>query len=129
MNQWLMVGCIAIGGAAGAVSRYGLSNLAHFLLGDHFPFGTLLVNVLGCFLLGFAGGMAASLMHPMLRSGATTGFLGALTTFSTFGLETIKHVEKGELHWAAGNIAANLIVGLIAVVLGLWLARGLLPAG
>jgi len=123
MNSWLVVLCIACGGALGAVSRYGLSNFAHYLLGDHFPFGTLAVNVLGCFLLGIAGGVAVSLMHPVLRSGATTGFLGALTTFSTFGLETIRHFEKGEYLHASGNVAANLFAGLVAVAAGLWIAR------
>jgi len=125
MNSWLVVVCIACGGALGAVSRYGLSHFAHYLLGDHFPFGTLAVNVLGCFLLGLAGGVGVSLMHPLLRSAATTGFLGALTTFSTFGLETVGHLEKGEVMAATGNIAANLVAGLLAVCAGLWLARTL----
>ena len=112
-------------GAVGAVSRYAVGLSVVHWLGDRFAFGTLTVNVIGCFLLALLVhvGTTTELVPPDLRSALAIGFLGALTTFSTFGYETMKYVEDGMWHLAIANVAANLLLGLIAVWGGLTLAR------
>ena len=112
-------------GAVGAVSRYAVGLSAVHLLGDRFAFGTLTVNVIGCFLLALLVhvGTTTELVPPDLRTALAIGFLGALTTFSTFGYETMKYIEDGMWHLAVANVAANLVLGLIAVWGGLTLAR------
>jgi len=122
MTMWPTLLCVASGGALGAVSRYLLSVGAVRLWGEHFPFGTLLVNVLGCFCLGLLAESVGD-WHPAAKPGIGVGFLGALTTFSTFGVETLKHLEKGEFGVALLNVSANLLVGLLAVWLGVTLGR------
>lgn len=119
---------IAIGGAVGAVSRYlvGLASLYWF--GDRFAFGTLIVNVMGCFVLGILLQhqlVATAKLPTLAHAGLTVGFLGALTTFSTFGVETIRFVERGEWWLAAINVGANVTLGLLAAAAGHHLARRL----
>jgi len=121
---------VAVGGAAGAVSRYLASAACVQYLGDRFGYGTLLVNVLGCFLLGFMmhngpTGLARApwLAHP----GLTAGLLGGLTTFSTFGYQTIGHFERGELKLALVNVAANVVLGCLAAACGIYLRTITLP--
>lgn len=119
---------IAIAGALGALSRWGISRAGYALFGTGFAWGTLIANVLGCFLLGF-------LMHTCLffsgkisdtlRLTITVGFLGALTTFSTFSYETINYLEDGSWALATANIVTNLALGLGATIGGLVLARTL----
>ncbi|MCA9201416.1 MAG: fluoride efflux transporter CrcB [Planctomycetales bacterium] len=121
---WRELLCVAMGGAAGALSRYAISVLAMRWLGAAFPYGTLLVNVAGCFLLGLIGQYALERTPPAwLYSGLTAGFLGALTTFSTFSYETLRRFEVGETGVAMLNVAANLALGFAAVALGIWMAR------
>ena len=117
--------CIAIGGAAGAVSRYLLSGWVHHLVGKAFPYGTLTVNVVGCFLMGLVMhvGQVTVVIPENWRVAITIGLLGAMTTFSTFGYETIMHAESGQWSVAMGNIAANVVFCLLAVWTGLILAR------
>lgn len=118
---------VAIFGALGALSRWGISRAGYALFGTGFAWGTLLANALGCFLIGF-------LMHVCLvsdkisdtfRLAITVGFLGALTTFSTFSYETVKYMENGSWTPAVTNIAANVILALAATIGGLALARTL----
>jgi len=118
---------IAVGGAAGAVSRYLLSGWIHRLFGSAFPFGTLAVNVVGCFLIGVVMhvGQATDLLPESWRLAITIGFLGALTTFSAFGYETMMYAEHGKWSVALGNIGANVAVCLLAVWAGLILARSI----
>lgn len=119
---------IAAFGAVGAVARY-LTNVACVrLLGERFAFGTLAVNVVGCFLIGLA--MYVSVHHPRVMSewthaALTTGFLGALTTFSTFGYETLHYLESDRVTLAALNVVANLSLGLLAAWGGGQLGRAL----
>jgi fluoride exporter len=116
---------IAVAGALGSVSRYGLSGWCYRALGDRFAWGTLVVNVLGSLVLGFIMEMtlAGDLVPRSLRPAVTIGFLGAFTTFSTFGYETLRFMEEGA-YWAAGqNVLANLCLGLVAVWLGFVGAR------
>lgn len=115
---------IAAGGAVGAVTRYTVGLGLHHLLGSAFPYGTLAVNVVGCFLLATLAEMKTHEVSAHVREAIAVGFLGALTTFSTFGFETLKY---GENNWTTAvlNVAANLLLGLLAVKLGLHLGAGI----
>lgn len=116
---------IALTGALGALARYAGVQGAAYLWGDRFPYGTLLVNVAGCLVIGVA---AAALPEPhkptaqslWLRYGLMVGFLGAFTTFSSFSLDTLKQLQQGETQWALLNILANVALCLAAVWIG-WL--------
>lgn len=118
---------VAIAGALGALARYGMSLWALRLFGSSFPFGTLIVNLIGCFCLGFIAEIA--LEDPGLtaktRAIIGAGFFGAFTTFSTFGVETFRAIEGG--HWgvAAANVAINVVAGLLLVSAGFFVARQL----
>jgi CrcB protein len=121
---------VAVGGALGAVARYGLSGWVQSVAGGTFPWGTLVVNVLGCFLLGFAFRvLQLSAVSPALRGAVTVGFLGAFTTFSTFGLETVGLLQDGRWARAVAYAGGSVAVGLVAVLAGLWLATGLQRPG
>ena len=102
-----------------------LSGWTDRLLGDSFPYGTLAVNLLGCFLLGTVQqvGEITDLISQETRVVIAIGFLGALTTFSTFGYETLRQLEDGNWIAVFGNVAAHLLLGLLAVWAGLTLAR------
>jgi CrcB protein len=114
---------IAVAGAFGSLSRYGTTLWAQRRWGDTFPYGTLIVNIAGSFLLGLVLGMALAGKLPKLaKLGVGTGFLGAFTTFSTFSVDTMLLLKAGKLASAAGNIALNLAIGLAAAGLGFWLA-------
>jgi CrcB protein len=120
---------IGVAGAFGAMSRYALGMLAERLLGTHFAFGTLLVNVLGCLALGFLLEVerATDLISHPARLLLAVGFLGAFTTFSTFGYETLRYFQNGAGQLGLLNISANLILGLAAVWLGFLGARSIYP--
>jgi CrcB protein len=111
------------------MSRYAVALLAQRLLGGHFAFGTLLVNVLGCLLLGFLLEMDRHtdlVTHPV-RLLLAVGFLGAFTTFSTFGYETMRYLQDGANHLALLNVLGNLFLGCGAIWLGWVVARSMLP--
>ncbi|HID00644.1 MAG TPA: fluoride efflux transporter CrcB [Piscirickettsiaceae bacterium] len=115
--QWL---ALALGGALGAVSRFWLSHHVYQWLGKQFAWGTLAVNVLGSFLMGF---MAVWLVNKLAVSSewrlfVMTGFLGALTTFSTFSFETLQYLQTGELGKALANVLISVLLCLLAVWLG-----------
>jgi CrcB protein len=121
---------VGVAGAIGAMSRYGVGLVAERVLGPHFAYGTLLVNVLGCLALGFLLELERGtnlVSHPM-RLLFAVGFLGAFTTFSTFGYETLRYFQNGASHLAVLNISANLLLGLGAVWVGLMGARSIYPA-
>ncbi len=114
-------------GALGTLARYGLQGLVQYRTGSAFPTGTLAVNLLGCFLLG---GIAKYALHrlsisPEWRIGLTIGFMGAFTTFSTFGYETVKMLEDGEWGRAALYVALSVVGGILAVLAGIRLADAL----
>jgi CrcB protein len=118
MTELVVIGA---GGALGAVGRYGLSLWIGRRLGEGFPYGTLIVNVLGCLALGALLSYVESAQgfSPRLRLFLATGVLGAFTTFSTFGYETVALARDG--HWSSAltNVALNVVVGLAAVVAGI----------
>lgn len=118
---------IAAGGALGAVMRYLLSTGIHSVLGRGFPYGTLSVNVLGSFLMGFLFIflLERSDLGPEWRAFTLIGFLGALTTFSTFSLETLNLFESGAMIRAFANIMVSVITCILATWLGIILGRQL----
>ncbi|MCI0499064.1 MAG: CrcB family protein [Planctomycetales bacterium] len=119
---------IAAAGALGALSRWGINAAGYRLLGAGFAWGTLIANVVGCFLLGFLmyPGLVSTKLSAEMRMALSVGFLGALTTFSTFTRETLCYIEDGRWTLAFCNIAANLLLGLGATMAGLILARTIL---
>src|ERR1035437_7398762 len=125
MNQLI---AIAIGGACGAVVRFLVSSGLYQWLGRGFPYGTLVVNVVGSFLIGlltealFMQRVTISLEY---RAAILVGFIGAFTTFSTFALETLYLLEQGSLTKAVLNIAVSVLGCLFAVWIGLLCGRSL----
>lgn len=112
---------IGIGGFVGAVSRYWISGLAQELSRSvNFPYGTLVVNVLGCFMIGFLAYLVESrgALNSETRMTVFIGMLGAFTTFSTFSHETINLFQDGELTQGMANIVMNNALGLAAVWAG-----------
>ena len=118
---------IAVGGGIGSVTRYLTSVWAAGKFGADFPYGTLIVNVVGCYLIGLFMVIATErfILPPHVRLLVASGFLGGLTTFSSFGYETLKLMQDGALFPAIQNIAANLFIGLSATWLGIICARSL----
>lgn len=117
---WLSV---FIGGGIGSLLRYGLGlvfNSSHRAL----PLGTLLVNILGCFILGYLAShdVFTSRFTDPIRIGVTTGVLGGFTTFSTFGLESLRLYQNGQLGYGTLYVLISLLGGLIAAALGMKLA-------
>ena len=125
MQNAMQIAAIAVFGAAGAVARYTVSGWAYRALGEEFPYGTLAVNLIGCFLLGAIVhvNQTTELIPFELRKGLTIGLLGAFTTFSTFGYETLQRLQTGQLWIGLLNIAANVVLGLLAVWIGVTIAR------
>lgn len=117
MMAYFLVG---LGGGLGAVARYALGDAVHRLAGPSFPAGTLVVNVLGCLLLGAVMGIAE--VRPALtretRLFLAVGLLGGFTTFSSFGYETLQLLRGGQFGLAALNAGGHLFLGLCAVWLG-----------
>lgn len=119
------IAVVALGGALGAVARYGVSLLvARFWTAD-FPLGTFLINVSGSFILGFFATLTAerTALDPLWRLLVATGFVGAYTTFSTFEYETQRLTETGATAIAVANVLASVVAGFAAVQLGVMLAR------
>jgi CrcB protein len=118
---------IAIFGAAGTLGRYGLQGLVQVRAGSTFPYGTLLVNLSGCFLLALIGQFTLNRMviSPDWRVAIAVGFFGGYTTFSSFGWETAKMLEAGEWLWATTYVAASVAAGLFLSVAGIRLANRL----
>ncbi|WJG11172.1 fluoride efflux transporter CrcB [Aliiglaciecola sp. LCG003] len=127
MNSSVAIyGFIAMGGAAGACLRFFLSQLMLQWFGKGFPFGTLLVNVVGSFCLGLVYSLIeqGQIEIVLWRTTVGIGFLGALTTFSTFSVDTLLLLQQGL--WLKGllNIFLNLICCLMAAWLGMQLVKG-----
>ncbi len=125
MNQILAV---ALGGSFGAVTRFLVSSGIYQWLGRGFPYGTLVVNIMGSFLLGL---LTETLILQRItitfeyRAAILIGFIGSFTTFSTFSLETFYLLEQGHLSKAALNIAVSISACVLAIWLGLLCGRGL----
>lgn len=122
MREFVVI-CLA--GAAGTGARFLVSGAATRIGGAGFPFGTLAVNLLGCLVVGvlMEAALESALVPRALRTALAVGFLGAFTTFSTFGYETFRLLEGGRWGAAITNVLANLVVGLLAVGVGVVLGR------
>ena len=118
---------IMVAGAMGSASRYGVSSLVHRMFGDKFAVGTLAVNLIGCLLLGFIIelGTETQLWSRTTQMALTVGFLGAFTTFSTFGHETVRFIESGSWGLAVLNVTANVLLGLLGATAGIMLGRAM----
>jgi CrcB protein len=113
---------VAVGGALGSAARYGFAGLAARWLGATFPWGTLIVNVLGSLLIGFLATLLSPdgrlLASPDARVFVLVGVLGGFTTFSSFSLETLNLARDGEWLWAAVNVVSSVALCLAAVWIG-----------
>lgn len=117
---------IAAGGAAGALGRYGMQALALRLFGAGFPYGTLIVNVAGSFLMGLlAHWFLVRGVSAEVRSLVLVGCLGALTTFSTFSLDAAALYQRGELGAAAAYVILSVVLSIGALFAGLALSRSI----
>lgn len=116
---------VSLGAIIGANSRYLIGLWAAERFGVSFPYGTMIVNITGCFLIGVFNGLGEMglAISPNVRLLFTVGFLGAYTTFSSFGFESISLLRVSGFLAASLNITINVVVGLAAVVLGLYVAR------
>ncbi len=116
---------IGIFGGLGCVARFLASSWTYQLLGRSLPYGTLLVNVVGSFLLALlmALGLRSSLLSAELRMGLAVGFMGGFTTFSTFSYETLRLLEEGSVWQAGANVLLNVFLCLGFAWLGLLVAR------
>lgn len=118
---------VAMGGALGAVCRHAVNQLcSRYPHWGQFPWATLTVNVIGCFLLGLVITLRAAdaeRWHEVTHSAMTIGFLGALTTFSTFGFETNYLFSSQQHGLGLLNIAGNMLLGLVAVYVGIEFGR------
>lgn len=118
---------IALGGAVGAVLRYGVSSGVHRVFGASFPFGTLTVNIFGCFAMGLLYALLMERMdvEPAWRAAIFIGVLGAFTTFSSFSMETLNLLELGEHERALLNIIVSVLGCLLVCWAGLVIGRRL----
>jgi CrcB protein len=124
VTTWLAV---AAGGALGSLARFWLAAIMTMLTGPRFPWGTLLINVLGSFIIGLVAGLTAVPvrigMHPDVRVFVMVGVCGGFTTFSAFSLQTLELLQSGEIASALGYMAGSLLFCLIAVWAGWLLGR------
>lgn len=112
---------VALGGGIGAVTRYAIGNLAALKLGDSFPYGTWIANFIGCLLIGVFMTLINEKiqLHSHWRLLVTVGFLGGLTTFSSFSYETLTLLSESNYIAALCNIGANVCLGLCATCIGI----------
>ena len=116
---------IGLAGFAGTLLRYWLSGVIAKRYGETFPYGTLVVNLIGCFVIGFLFYLFydRALGSPLIRTTLFIGLLGGFTTFSSYGLQTFTLVRDGELFLALVNVLASNVIGLALVWVGYSLAK------
>ena len=121
----LKIVAVAVGGSCGAVARYLVSQWAAERFGAAFPYGTLIANVAGCFVIGLFMTLVTEryVASPYWRLLVTVGFLGGLTTFSSFSYETFKLLEDARMELALYNVLLNVAVSFLATWLGIGAAR------
>jgi CrcB protein len=120
---------IALGGAIGALTRYVLSSQVTHLIGPGFPWGILIVNVVGCFIMGVIAEASALSwnLSPELRAFLTTGILGGFTTFSAFALDTVVLSERGDMTATLLYVVGSVGGSIAALYLGLFVVRAFTP--
>ncbi len=118
---------VGLGGFAGAISRYLVDGLVSDRTGGGFPWGTLVVNATGSFLLGLLFAMTAerAILPAEIRGPVMIGFIGAYTTFSTYMLESWILIEGGAYLPALANLGGSIVIGLVAVAAGLIIGRAI----
>jgi len=118
---------VGVAGFFGAVSRYWLDGVVSRLTGGGFPWGTMVVNLSGCFLVGLLTTVLTErlLPHPTVRIAVTVGFVGAYTTFSTFAYESLRQLQDGAIGLAAANVAGSVVLGVLAAWVGVVAGRAL----
>ena len=118
---------VFLGGGVGSVARYLVTLAAARFIAPEFPFGTLIVNLLGCFLIGAVHevAMMSARLSPEVRLFLTTGILGGFTTYSAFNYETLSFFEQGQAARAAGYGSAMILGCAAAGALGVWAARSI----
>jgi fluoride exporter len=120
---------IAVGSAIGGVARYWCSGVAARLIGETFPWGTLIVNVIGSFIIGFVATLTAPdgrvFIGSTARLGIMAGFCGGYTTFSSFSIQTLNLMNDGEWLYAGANITLSVVACLVAVWSGHILAASI----
>jgi len=121
----LQIVYLGLFGGLGCIARYLVSGWTYQLFGRSLPYGTLVVNLIGTFMLGLLmeAALRSSFLSPELRIGLTVGFLGGFTTFSTFSYETLRMLEDGNYWGSAVTILLNVLGCLMAGSLGIYLAR------
>lgn len=118
---------IAAGGAIGALMRHGVSVLVYRFVPPSFPWGTLAANLAGCFLIGALWTVSERTSFPPdLGLFLFTGMIGAFTTFSTYALESLQLMQRGDVWYGLANIAGSTAAGLLFVLAGMTLARAVL---
>ena len=123
LTKILMVG---IGGFAGSICRYLVARLSARLFETQFiPYGTLAVNISGCLLIGFLGGLleTRTILSPEVKAMILIGFLGGFTTYSTFGYEILTIFKQGEMLAVCAHLTLHLVLGFGAVFFGLSLSK------
>ena len=123
--MFLKVSAVALGGSIGAITRYLVSTWAAERFGANFPYGTLFVNAAGCLMIGFFMTLTTErlIVSPYWRLIFAVGFLGGLTTFSSYSYETFQLLEDSEMLLAFYNTGLNLVLGFAATWAGIVLAR------
>jgi CrcB protein len=124
MGAWIAV---AVGGAIGSVARFWLASAMTVLTGPRFPWGTLLINVLGSFVIGLVAGYTLTpgrvAMHPDIRIFLMTGVCGGFTTFSAFSLQTLELLRSGDVVPALGYAIGSVVLCVVATYGGWVLGR------
>jgi CrcB protein len=120
-----MILLVGAGGAIGSVARFLSQQMIARYYPSSFPWGTLIVNIVGCFIIGivYAFGEKGNLLSPEMRLLLATGFCGGFTTFSTFAYENISLMREGELLYTFLYIAASITVGFLAAYIGIFVVK------
>ncbi len=120
---------VALGGALGSVARFGLGNLISHAIGENFPWGTVVINITGSFMIGFIEAITPTetggTHRVTIRQFAMTGICGGYTTFSSFSLQTLNLLRARQWLYAGGNVVLSVVLCLAAVWLG-WVAGTLI---
>jgi len=126
--HWALLIAVAFGSAIGGVARFLIREYLPLWLNVDFPIGTLTVNVIGCLLAGvLMSYWQAVIVSPVFKAAILVGFLGALTTFSSFSVDTLALVQEQNYAKAGLNIFVNMTFSLIAVFFGAWIGGKLAP--